>query len=84
MNDQFSKSSAVPGETYRKVAEGAVKAIRAANPDRLIIADGNSGGSNVTPELIDLEYCPELPWLLASLYFSLPGSMGMERSFKSS
>jgi len=54
MNDQFSKSSAVPGETYRKVAMGAVKAIRAANPDRLIIADGNSGGSNVTPELIDL------------------------------
>lgn len=54
MNDQFSKSTAVPGETYRKVAEGAARAIRAANPDRLIIADGNSGGSNVTPELIDL------------------------------
>lgn len=54
MNDQFSKSTAVPGETYRKVASGAAKAIRAANPDRLIIADGNSGGSNVTPELIDL------------------------------
>lgn len=54
MNDQFSKSSAVPGDTYRKVAEGAAKAIRAASPDRLIIADGNSGGSNVTPELIDL------------------------------
>ena len=54
MNDQFSKSTAVPGETYHKVASGAVRAIRAANPDRLIIADGNSGGSNVTPELIDL------------------------------
>ena len=54
MNDQFSKSSAVPGETYRKVAEGALKAIRAANPDRLVIADGNNGGSNVTPELIGL------------------------------
>ena len=25
MNDQFSKSTAVPGETYRKVAIGAVK-----------------------------------------------------------
>ncbi len=55
MNDQFSKSTAVPGETYRLVAEGAAKAIRAARPDRLIIADGNSGGSNVTPELIDLD-----------------------------
>ncbi len=54
MNDQFSKSTAVPGETYRKVAIGASKAIWAANPDRLIVADGNSGGSNVTPELIDL------------------------------
>jgi endoglucanase len=54
MNDQFSKSSAVPGEIYRKVAMGAVKAIRAANPDRVIIADGNSGGSTITPELIDL------------------------------
>jgi aryl-phospho-beta-D-glucosidase BglC (GH1 family) len=54
MNDQFSKSTAVPGETYRKVAMGAAKAIWAASPDRLIVADGNSGGSNVTPELIDL------------------------------
>jgi endoglucanase len=54
MNDQFSASGPVPGQTYRKVAESAVKAIRAVSPDRLIIADGNSGGSNVTPELIDL------------------------------
>jgi endoglucanase len=54
MNDQFSKSGPVPGQTYRKVAESAVKAIRKANPDRLVVADGNSGGSNVTPELIDL------------------------------
>jgi len=54
MNDQFSKSGPVPGETYRKVAEGAAKVIRAANPNRLIIADGNSGGSNVIPELIGL------------------------------
>ena len=29
MNDQFSKSSALPGDLYKKVAEGAVKAIRA-------------------------------------------------------
>lgn len=54
MNDQFSKSTAVPGATYRKVVESASKAIKAANPDRLIIADGNEGGSKVTPELIDL------------------------------
>lgn len=54
MNDQFSKSSALPGELYRKVAKGAIDAIRAANPDHLIIADGNNGGSNVTPELFDL------------------------------
>ncbi len=54
MNDQFSKSGPVPGDIYRKVAEGAVNAIRATSPDRLIIADGNSGGSNVTPELISL------------------------------
>jgi endoglucanase len=55
MNDQFAKKGLVPGDTYRKVAEGAVKTIRAISPDRLIIADGNSGGNNVIPELIDLK-----------------------------
>lgn len=55
MNDQFAKKELVPGATYHKVAEGAVKAIRAVSPNRLIIADGNGGGSNVTPELIDLK-----------------------------
>ena len=54
MNDQFSKSGPVPGNIYRLVVEGAAKRIREVTPDRLIIADGNSGGSNVTPELIDL------------------------------
>jgi len=54
MNDQFSKSSTLPGELYKKVAKGAVDAIRAANPDHLIIADGNNVGSEVTPELIEL------------------------------
>ncbi len=54
MNDQFAKKSLVPGEIYHRVAEGASKAIRAISPDRLIIADGNSGGNNVIPELIDL------------------------------
>jgi aryl-phospho-beta-D-glucosidase BglC (GH1 family) len=54
MNDQFAKKGPVPGDTYRLVAEGAAKAIRAFNPDRLIIADGNSGGNNVIPEITDL------------------------------
>ncbi len=54
MNDQFSKSSALPGELYRMVAKGAVEAIRSANPDHLIIADGNNVGGDVTPELIEL------------------------------
>jgi aryl-phospho-beta-D-glucosidase BglC (GH1 family) len=54
MNDQFSKSSAVPGEVYRKVALAAATAIRKSNPDHLVIADGNSGGSNVIPEITDL------------------------------
>ncbi|MEI6048587.1 MAG: cellulase family glycosylhydrolase [Bacteroidota bacterium] len=54
MNDQFAKKGLVPGETYRLVAESASKVIRAANPDRLIIADGNGGGNSVIPELIDL------------------------------
>ncbi len=55
MNDQFARKVALPGETYRKVAEIAVKAIRKASPDRLIIADGNNVGNNVTPELFDLD-----------------------------
>jgi endoglucanase len=54
MNDQYAQKGPVPGDIYRKVAEGAAKAIRAASPDRLIVADGNSGGSNVIPELFDL------------------------------
>jgi endoglucanase len=54
MNDQFAKKGAVPGDIYRKVAEGASKAIRAVTPDRLIIADGNGGGNSVIPEIIDL------------------------------
>jgi len=55
MNDQFAKKGPVPGDIYRKVAEGAVNAIRAASPDRLIIADGNGGGNSVIPELFDLK-----------------------------
>jgi len=54
MNDQYAQKGPVPGEIYRKVAEGASKVIWNANKDRLIVADGNSGGSNVIPELTDL------------------------------
>ena len=54
MNDQLSKSAPVPGALYREVARSAAEAIRRENPDHLVIADGNSGGNNVTPELSDL------------------------------
>lgn len=54
MNDQFAQKGPVPGEIYRKVAEGASKAIWNVNKDRLIVADGNSGGSNVIPELTNM------------------------------
>lgn len=54
MNDQYAQKGPVPGEIYRKVAKEASEAIWSVNPDRIIIADGNSGGSNVTPELKDL------------------------------
>ncbi len=55
MNDQYAQKGPVPGEIYRRVAEGVSKTIRAVSPDRLIIADGNGGGNNVIPELIDLK-----------------------------
>ncbi len=54
MNDQYSKSRPLEGDLYRKVVKGASDSIRAVSPDRLIVADGNGGGSLVTPELIDL------------------------------
>ena len=55
MNNQFATKGLVPGDIYRKVAEGATNAIRNVSPGRLIIADGNGGGNNVVPELIDLK-----------------------------
>lgn len=54
LNDQFSKSSAVPGDLYRKIAEESARVIRAANPKHLIIADGNNVGNSVIPEIVDL------------------------------
>ncbi len=54
MNDQYAQKGPVPGDIYRKVAEGASKAIWAVNKNRLIVADGNQGGNSVIPELEDL------------------------------
>lgn len=54
MNDQHSKRGPVPGDVYRRVAEAAAKAIRQANPNHLVIADGNNVGNDVIPEIIDL------------------------------
>ncbi len=54
MNDQHSKRSAVPGESYRKLALAAADAIRKENPKHLIIADGNNVGNSVIPEIVDL------------------------------
>jgi endoglucanase len=54
MNDQHSKSGPVPGDLYRKVAKAASESIRKENPAHLVIADGNSVGNNVIPEITDL------------------------------
>lgn len=55
MNDQHSKRSSVPGEVYRKVAKKAMETIKRANPNHLVIADGNDVGSSVIPEITDLD-----------------------------
>jgi endoglucanase len=54
VNDTSSTTSAVPGATYRKVAQAAATVIRNENQNYYIIADGNNGGSDVVPELADL------------------------------
>ncbi len=54
MNDQFARKGPVPGDIYRKIAKEASEAIWKPYPGRLVVADGNSGGSNVIPELADL------------------------------
>ena len=54
MNDQYSKKTPVPEELYRKIVIGCKEVILKHNPDRLIVADGNDGGSLVIPELVDL------------------------------
>ena len=54
MNDQHSKSGPVPGDSYRRVAIAASEAIRKENPEHIVIADGNSVGNTVIPEITDL------------------------------
>ena len=55
MNDQHAKRSAIPGQLYRKMVQFAAREIRKANPNHLIIADGNNVGRDVIPEIIDLD-----------------------------
>ena len=55
MNDQHSNRSAVPGDLYRKLAKGALEAIRKENPKHIIIADGNNVGNDVITEITDLD-----------------------------
>ncbi len=54
MNDQHSKRGPVPGDVYRRVAGTVATRIWAVNPHHLVIADGNNTGSNVIPEITDL------------------------------
>lgn len=54
MNDQFSKKSPLPGELYRKIAQGCLEVIHTETPKRLVVADGNNSGGDLTPELNDL------------------------------
>jgi endoglucanase len=55
MNDQFSKRGPVPGQLYREVAKKSAETIRQYNPKHLVVADGNNVGSDVIPEIFDLE-----------------------------
>jgi endoglucanase len=54
-NDQHSPLVPVPGHLYRKVAIAASEAIRSANPNHMVIADGNDVGSKVVHEILDLD-----------------------------
>ncbi len=54
MNDQFSARDPIPGGLYRKVVKRAAETIREYNQDHIVIADGNNVGSDVIPEIFDL------------------------------
>jgi aryl-phospho-beta-D-glucosidase BglC (GH1 family) len=55
MNDQHSRATTVPGETYRRMVVAALAAIKKENKKRLVVADGNNVGNNVIPEIADLD-----------------------------
>lgn len=55
VNDQHSPGGPVPVEDYRRVAEAALKTIKAVKKNRLVIADGNGGGGIAIPEFADLD-----------------------------
>lgn len=54
MNDQHAQAREVPGNLYRQLAMRSLETIRAANPQHLVIADGNMVGNQVIPEIADL------------------------------
>jgi aryl-phospho-beta-D-glucosidase BglC (GH1 family) len=54
VNNTSSKTTAVPGAIYRSVVQAAAQAIRKQNAHFYVIADGNNGGTDPVPELIDL------------------------------
>ena len=54
MNDQHAQAREVPGNLYRKLAMRSLETIRAANPQHLVIADGNMVGNQVIPEISNL------------------------------
>ena len=55
MNDQFSRRGAIPGPLYWEVAKKAAETIRSYNKKHRVIADGNNVGSDVIPEIFDLD-----------------------------
>ncbi|MBX3176635.1 MAG: cellulase family glycosylhydrolase [Candidatus Hydrogenedentes bacterium] len=50
----FNEPGDIPGDVYARVAGKMVEAIRAEDPDRLIIADGALWGRKPCPELLPL------------------------------
>ena len=54
VNEPPGEKDGVTREDHRRAIEAAVKAIRDADPSRLIIADGMDAGNTPCPELADL------------------------------
>ena len=55
VNEPPGEKNGVTHADHRVVVEAAVRAIRAADPDRYIIADGMDAGNTPCPELSDLK-----------------------------